>query len=336
MSWIIVGNSVIKANRRIVSLPVPVSAEVTSDDPDKVVITFDQLLNEASIPATTAFVLAGKTISDVDVSGANVILTVTVAYDYGDDIEVEYTQPETDKLKSLLGGSFVASFSGQVVINNILYPAILGDGNTVGFYDYLDNFTLTADGVLRVSEWRDKLGGLHTLTTPNVNNQPLLTSDGILFEGNQRGLSAGAFTFNQPAYFYLVAKQITWTAAEAFGFGNSGVYTGMLAQRTSSPNIAAYAGSYSSLNGNMPLDTFVIIRLLFNGANSKLQVDATAAVSGNFGAGAIGGLNLGQIENNMGATTSHICVKGLIARNHADSEAEETKIYNFLKSYYSI
>ena len=106
----ILSAGVIKANRVITSIPVPVSAEVTSDDPDKVVITFDQLLNEASIPATTAFALAGKTISDVDVSGATVILTVTVAYDYGDTPTVNYSKPLTDMLKAVIGGASVASF----------------------------------------------------------------------------------------------------------------------------------------------------------------------------------------------------------------------------------
>lgn len=121
MSWILLGNSVIKWGSSIKSVPVPVSAEVTNTDPDKVIITFDQLLDETSVPATTDFVLTGKTISNVEIDEANVILTVTVRYEEGDEVIVSYTKPELSSLVSLIGNLEVNSFSDFEVTNNFLY-----------------------------------------------------------------------------------------------------------------------------------------------------------------------------------------------------------------------
>jgi len=120
MSVIMIPNSVIKYGSRIVSILLPVSAEITNADPDKVAITFDQALLDTSVPATSAFALSGKTISNVAIVGAVVTLTVTVAYSGIEVVTVNYTKPGSNQLKALVGGGQVASFIGLSVSNNIL------------------------------------------------------------------------------------------------------------------------------------------------------------------------------------------------------------------------
>lgn len=116
-------NGFIKANRLIVAVPLPLSAEITTANKNKVAITFSQNLNLTSIPATTAFVLAGKTITNVAIIGAVVTLTVSVAYAFGNSgITVDYTKPLINPLLSLTGGREAPSFVGQSVINNISNP----------------------------------------------------------------------------------------------------------------------------------------------------------------------------------------------------------------------
>ena len=112
----------IKANRQIVPSPLPLSAQVDSGAPTDVEITFDEALNPASTPAITAFVLTGKTISNVSIIGAVVTLTVTVAYVFGDVITVDYIKPVSNPLRSLSTNQRVGSFIGQVVTNNVPDP----------------------------------------------------------------------------------------------------------------------------------------------------------------------------------------------------------------------
>jgi hypothetical protein len=103
----------------ILQIPTVASAQITNTDPNKVAITFNIALNESYTPSTTAFALAGKSISTVSVSGSVVTLTVSVAYTFGDSVTVDYIKPATNYLRSSLGG-IVASFSSQSVTNNIL------------------------------------------------------------------------------------------------------------------------------------------------------------------------------------------------------------------------
>jgi hypothetical protein len=120
MPGILIGNCVIKHNGVISPKPVPISAEITSADLTKVVITFDQALNVASVPATTAFTLTGKTISSVVVVGSTVVLTVTVAYVYGNSgVVVDYIKPILNPITADIGGGKADSFTGLAVV---IYP----------------------------------------------------------------------------------------------------------------------------------------------------------------------------------------------------------------------
>jgi hypothetical protein len=99
--------------------PVVLSAVVAHVTPTLVEITFDQALDESSVPATSAFALADKTISNVAISGAVVTLTVTEAYVYADTVTVAYTKPGANTLKDAVNGLEVETFTGQAVNNSI-------------------------------------------------------------------------------------------------------------------------------------------------------------------------------------------------------------------------
>lgn len=333
MSWIIVGNSVIKYGSKIVAVPLTVSAEVTQADPDKVAITFDQALLDTSVPATTAFALAGKTISNVAIVGAVVTLTVTVTYEYGDTITVDYTKPGANQLKALIGGGQVASFSGQVVTNNITHPLAIEDGNTKLWLDYMTG--VTKDGSNGVSVWANKL----LVTASDLDHigptKPLWESDGILFDGDFDGMWSDAFPYEQPEMIYLVIKQITWSD---YGFFFDGIpgNTGVVEQATGtvSPNIVAYAGTESTPSGALALDTWGIVRVLFNGASSKLIVNNEIPITGNFGALDMNGVTLAKFGS--GAYNGHIKIAEAIFRQVDEAAGDEALIYNYLKSKYGL
>jgi hypothetical protein len=94
-----------------------VSASVEYADPTKVLINFGWNL-DGTTPDASAFTLAGKTITNVSVVGAQIVLTVSVAYVYGDSIVVDYTVPPANRLTQDGTGYIVNSWVGQVVANH--------------------------------------------------------------------------------------------------------------------------------------------------------------------------------------------------------------------------
>jgi hypothetical protein len=171
--------------------------------------------------------------------------------------------------------------------------------------------------------------GNHCGTYTLADKPKWVLNDGLLFDGSNDKLYTPTFTYNQPAFIYMVLKQVTWTVATYFFDGNAD--TGLVYQQTSSPKIRAYSGSLSSENSDMPLDTFVILRVLFNGASSKLQVNNSTATTGNFGSNNMGRIILGS---RVTGQYSNIKIKEAIFRKVADNSTDETSIYNYLATKY--
>lgn len=211
-----------------------------------------------------------------------------------------------------------------------VFPRVITDGNTVAWFDSQEN--ITKDGSDLVSVWGDKSGEDNDLL--QALNKPLwVENDGVLFDGIDNVMRTASFTFVQPEMVYLVLKQITWTANDKLmdGFSSN---TGLITQFSAPPNLRANAGIDSSTNPNLIMDTYGIIRVLFNGASSKLQIDENAAITGDFGALNMGGITLGAKATL--AQFANIQVKEVIFRKIADTAQDEQDIYDYLAAKYSI
>lgn len=208
-------------------------------------------------------------------------------------------------------------------------PAILRDGNTVAWYDYKDLSTITKDGSNFVSRWNDKLGSGHDLIQATGAYQPSWTPGGIYFDSVTHFLKTSAFTYNQPEMVYLVLSQHSWSSAAVIMDGNAGNF-GTLYQWSASPNIMAFAGGDIVLNPNLELEQFAIVRILFDGENSKLVVNKTPPITGNFGSANMGGISFGGAANYT--YLSNITIKDAVFRKIADEPTNEAAIYNYLKS----
>lgn len=206
-------------------------------------------------------------------------------------------------------------------------------GNTVAWYDYLDASTITNDGSNLISKWTDKLGSGHDLSAATTA-RPTLTADGILFNGTGNYMKTSNFTFNQPMMLYIVARAKTWTNLDTIVSGTTNDCM-LLRQIDSSPQIEAVSTTASSNNSDWVLNTWGIIRVLFNGASSKLIVNENTAVTGNFGTSGAGGIVLGSVANTS-SRWGNIEFKGLVFRNKADTATDESNIYNYLKTLYSL
>lgn len=210
------------------------------------------------------------------------------------------------------------------------YLKLINDGNTMAWYDSSDLTTITKDASEKVSRWNDKLGSGRDLIQSTNTKQPLYSSEGLLFDGIDDYLKSSAFDFIQPIICYMVFKQITWTAFDYIFDGNL-VASLFLYQNTISPSIRAGAGVISNNNTSLAIDTFGIARILYNGVNSKIQINNNDAVTGNFGTNAMNGITIGAAGN--GGNSSNILLKEIIFRN-PKNDNEQIYIYNYLRDKY--
>jgi hypothetical protein len=164
-----------------------------------------------------------------------------------------------------------------------------------------------------------KYTGNH-LTQPTDANRPI----NQVFDGIAHFMRTAEMALTQPTFVYALIKQITWTNTDIiFDGGTSNSST--LKQAGVTPQILANAGTNSSVEGNLALDTWGIVRVLFNGANSKLIVNDNAPVTGDFGASNMGNLSLAA--RGVPALYSNIQVAEILLRHSTDGESV---IYNYL------
>jgi hypothetical protein len=210
---------------------------------------------------------------------------------------------------------------------------IIRSGNTVAWYDSADLTTVTKDGSNLVSRWNDKLASGHDLIQATATNQPLWSSDGILFDGSDNYMRTATFSLVKPEFIYIVFKLLVWQAGNRRVFDGFTDGGGALVIHTS-PNMYGYAGSWSTPNTGLPVGIFCIVRILFNGVSSKLIVNATTPISDNFGSNDMAGFILGA-EGNI-TSYSNIQVKEIICRNVSDSSGDEAAIYAYLKAKHGL
>ncbi len=209
------------------------------------------------------------------------------------------------------------------------YPTILDDGHH-WWYDPTDLTQITKDSSNLVSAWHSKGVADRTLLQATGTNQPLWVSPGtIRFDGIDNFLKTAAFTWKQPCFVYIIVKQITWTINDQIFDGNAN-YVGMIRQVDTTPGLKAYAAAFSAQDDNLVLNTWGIIRVLFNGASSKFTIDNNTPNTGNFGASNMGGFTLGSRASGTNFW-SNIEVADIICADQTD-EANETEIYNWLVS----
>ncbi len=155
-------------------------------------------------------------------------------------------------------------------------------------------------------------GETYTINSTGSKPAQIVDRPSLLFDGAAHYMKTAPFTLNQPETVYLVAKQVSWTISDQMTDGDTSG-TMRIFQDTTTPNLGLYAGSLAATNGNLAVGATGVICAQFNGANSLLQINQTAAVAGNAGASNAGGFTLG-------ATAA--------PGNYTNIQAYEALIYN--------
>jgi hypothetical protein len=178
-----------------------------------------------------------------------------------------------------------------------------------------------------VSQWDDQSGNARHLLQATATNQPAVQSDGsLLFDGVDNFMKCDAFTLNQPTTVYYLGKQVTWVNNTSAFDGNT-LNTGRLDTRTASPQMGIFAGA--SVGPISPVvDTYNVITSVFNGASSVLQLNNGTPVTGDTGAGNMGGFTLGA--GGDATRDSNIQVKEVILFAAAHDAATRSRVIRYL------
>lgn len=302
--------------------PVFISAAVANATPTKVVLTYDQTLDGASVPATTDFTVTDHTISGVAISGATVELTLSVAVLVYDVLYVTYTKG-ANPVQGDVGEIDADDLASTLVTNNVA-----DDGDTLAYFDALDTSTVTKDGSNFVSSFRDKLGSGRNLAQGVGGAQPVWSADGITFDGvdNFMKVTSG-FTWVQPEMIYLLVKPISNTVGDCYFDGhtnNSGKF---------SINVAASwlnlsAGTGFNINAGVSTGVWYIFRVLINGTSSKVVKDTTTYTGAVGVVDQMNGFTLGA-NAFLGGYHNFTIQKAILRK----SAINETAIYNFLLTH---
>lgn len=230
---------------------------------------------------------------------------------------------------SLLGKTLGFDIGSKLGSTSSNIPLILNDGNTVAWYSYEN--VIESGGV--VSQATDISGNGNNITSSIEDERPSITADGILFDGAGDKLTA-TFTLDQPEMIYAVLRQKTWTLADRLWDGGSAT-TMYVNQRGTTPNLGMNTTSATGVNNNnnLALDTFGIIRALYNGSSSFLDIDDNRISGESVAVGDAGGFTLGGTPSGFYA---NIEVKEVIIRKIADTTENDAIIYNYLKSKHGL
>jgi hypothetical protein len=318
----------------LVSLDIPtlISATVEKESPYTVRLVYDGILDYVSVPATTDFTVTDHVINSVTVAGYTVTLILNTPVIYFDILKVNYIVPASNKLRIMNGGNAVA-LSNQSITHNIVE-----DGNTVMWFDSTDITTIIKNVSNQVSSWGDKLGVAANALLQNGADsiKPVWSATGVLFDGvNDFMKTAGTILLNQPTFLYAVINFKSFTANDFVFDGVANARGQMKNQQTGVALVSVSAGTETFGKDVVAADRRVIIRILFNGANSSIQINNNALWTGNLGTASMSGLTLAR-AGGSGTAYGHIEAQEFILRKSADGTVFNNSVMNYLKTKYSV
>jgi len=216
--------------------------------------------------------------------------------------------------------------AGEItVVKRGMLPTLRVKDNLAAWFRY--GRGITAPSGL-VSEWKDASGnGRHLLQATEANRPSLQNDNSILFDGVDNYLKCDAFTLEQPETVYFLGKQVTWTVNERIYDGNTNG-TMALQQNSTTPQIALVAGLGAAPNNNFAVNTYAVVAAVFNGASSALQVNNTAAATGNASTNNAGGFTLGA--NGSASTFTNIQVKEVLIYAAAHDATTRASVIKYL------
>lgn len=252
---------------------------------------------------------------------------IGIALSANKTIKISYSVTITAGVNFQIGDGAFANIFPNITGTGILQTGIFYIRTVAGWTNGISLWLNSAGAQIVINYFTvEIIVGNHLLQYTGAN-QPLWSSNGVLFDGANDFMKALTFPFVQPEMIYFVGKQITWSIQDNIFDGNT-TSSGQCVQSGVSPNLSIYAG-ISINNNTLPLNTLAILRALYNGANSAFIINNISQI-GNTGVNNMNGFNLGC--RTAPDRFSNMECKEIILRRSADNNQIQTDIYNYLKS----
>ena len=104
-------------DKQVIGVPLPLYVRSARVDGAELVLAYNDMLDASSVPPAGAFSVtvngSARTVSSVQVDGERVLLTLASAVGLGDAVELSYTSPGTNPLKSTGGYTRQRTFSAD-------------------------------------------------------------------------------------------------------------------------------------------------------------------------------------------------------------------------------
>lgn len=200
-------------------------------------------------------------------------------------------------------------------------PSEIRDGKTFGYWDWLVNLVTDSSGYS--SAWIDKLNGL-SMVQASAGSQPL-RGDGLVFDGTNDNIKLTGLSIPQPFTVYLVINQLSFTSSDAIiSFNPSSICAYYQTFGSTFTRLNAGSGiNYSSSAYN----TKQLHTLVFDGANSSIQINNLTKATGNIGATSMTEVALGI---GYGLGYGNFSAFDLLVRLQADGDALQNTFKQFL------
>ena len=109
-------------DKQVIGVPIPLYVRSATVDGAEIVLSYNDMLDASSAPSAGAFSVtvngSARTVSNVAVDGARVRLTLASAVSFGDVVQLSYTPPSTNPLKSTGGYTRQPTLSGSEWVTN--------------------------------------------------------------------------------------------------------------------------------------------------------------------------------------------------------------------------
>lgn len=317
------------------TVPVFVSASVANATPTKVILTYDQALDTGSVPATTDFALAEKTISGVAIVGSTVEVTVTVAYAYGDIIAISYTAG-SNPIRGDVGEINAGNLVSQSVTNNIVFiPSSLA--NLLREYYSDVGVTVTGSGVSQMTD--GSVNAAHATQSTDSKRPPLLAAEINGLPAIKGDGSADLLSFTSTGNLtnfslFIVAKPLVSNEIIAGNSASANHYVQMLANTRI--RLAANGALKTFETGTLTGYHIYEIKRNYTGSyTTYCFIDGTQSSTG----GVNGTTTVFSIDQLLAFTTTvfgKAALASFVLYSDYKSDPDSLLVCNYLKSKYAI
>lgn len=206
----------------------------------------------------------------------------------------------------------------------------------------LTTFCSGTDGFLTTIY--DQSSNGRNLTQSTAANQPQIVSSGTIFtgangkpecrfDGSNDRMTATSWTLVTPVSVFSVLKQITYTIGDYLMDGTTANNL-VLIQHTVSPRIATFTPTVFIDNNDLPVNTSAIATLIFDQANSLVQINAGTATTGNLPSSSPGGLSLGSSA--LGTLFGNLGLQELALYSTSKNSTDRTTARGNMNAFYTL